>query len=188
MKAAPFFAAVFPATGLFAAQTFLPEPLPASRYDKMLDGSPFALATKTEAAREKGPGPFANLFVAAIYQLKDSDGKLRDTVTLKSKADQSTFTLTADQGRKDGLQLVRIEWSDKVGASKVSLKKGSEFGTIEFDQANLQIAPQQSPLRNAPTPGGVPVPGIPPINPRPSVRPPTLPRGTPAAAAVPLPR
>jgi len=187
MKAAPFFAAVFLTTGSFAAQTFLPEPLPASRYDKMLDGSPFALATKTEAPAEKGPGPFANLFVAAIYQLKESGGKLRDAVTIKSKTDQSTFTLTSGQEEKNGLQLMRIEWSDKVGASKVSLKKGSEFGTIEFEQANLQVVPQQSPLRKAPSPGGVPLPGAAPINPRPGVRPPALPRGTPAAP-VPLRR
>jgi hypothetical protein len=73
LSSPPFFLA----SASFAAQKVLPEPLPASRYDKMLDGSPFALATKTEAPVEKGPGPFANLFVAAIYQMKDMEGKLQ---------------------------------------------------------------------------------------------------------------
>src|SRR6476619_4619719 len=77
-------------TPAFGVQNVLPEPLPASRYEKMMESSPFALATATAAPVEKGPGPFANLFVSAITQEKDADGKIQDVVTIKSRADQST--------------------------------------------------------------------------------------------------
>lgn len=161
----------------FAAQNVLPEPLPASRYEKMLDASPFALATKTEAPVDKGPGPFAHLWVVGFYQLKDKDGKLEDFVTLKSRVDNSTFTLTGNEPGKDDLQLVSIELSDKVGASKVMLKKGNEFGPVPFDQANLLAAPQQQVIPRM-GPGGVPVPGVPGVNPRTGVRLPVVPRPT----------
>jgi hypothetical protein len=174
----PLVAALLFSGAAFAAQNILPEPLPASRYEKMLDASPFALATKTEAPVDKGPGPFANLYVAGFYQLKDKDtGKLQDFVTLKSRADNSTFTLTGSEPGKDDLQLVSIELSDKVGASKVMLKKGNEFGPITFDQANLQPAPQQQIIPRT-GPGGVPVPGVPGANPRTGVRLPVVPRPT----------
>lgn len=163
----------------FAAHTILPEPLPASRYEKMIDSSPFALATVTAAPAEKGPGPFANLFVSAIAQLKDADGKVQDVVTIKSRADQSTFTLVGNDAGKNEIQLASIEWSDKVGATKVTLKKGTEFGTVEFDQANLQGPSQPAPVPRALQPG-VPLPVVPGGNPqqRPGARLPVVPRPT----------
>lgn len=165
----------------FAAHTVLPEPLPASRYEKMIESSPFALATATAAPVEKGPGPFANLFVSAIAQLKDADGKVQDVVTIKSRGtDQGTFTLVGNEPNKDGMQLASIEWSDKVGATKVTLKKGTEFGTVEFDQANVQGPSQPPALPRTLQPGGVPLPAVPGGNPqqRPGARLPVVPRPT----------
>jgi hypothetical protein len=181
MNAIPLFlAGALLAEPAFAAHTVLPEPLPASRYEKMIESSPFALATATAAPAEKGPGPFANLFVSAIAQLKDADGKVQDVVTIKSRGDQSTFTLVGNDANKDGMQLASIEWSDKVGATKVTLKKGTEFGTVEFDQANLQGPSQPAPVPRALQPGGVPLPAVPGGNPqqRPGARLPVVPRPT----------
>ena len=178
----------------FAVQDALPTPLPSGRYDKMIEASPFALATKTEAPPEKGPGPFVHLHVANIAQFKDPDGKTRDIVTIKSRADQTTFTLEGNEPNKEGFQIAGIEWSDRVGETKVTLKKGTEFGTIEFDKANVTGPAQQgnpqmrtgvpgagatpgqrSTIRpgvpQVPRPGGVPVPAgaVQPVQPRPAV-------------------
>jgi hypothetical protein len=182
MNAIPLFlAGALLAEPAFAAHTVLPEPLPASRYEKMIESSPFALATVTAAPAEKGPGPFTNLFIAAIAQLKDADGKVQDVVTIKSNVDHSTFTLVGNDAGKEGMQVASIEWSDRVGATKVTLKKGTEFGTVEFDQANLLGPSQPAPVPRALQPGGIPVPGVPGGNPqqRPGARlPGVVPRPT----------
>jgi hypothetical protein len=186
-----------------AAQDVLPQPLPSSRYDKMIDASPFALATKAEAPVDKGPGPFVHLNVATIAQFKDPDGKTRDVVTFKSRADQSTFTLEGNEPNKEGYQIAGIEWSDRVGKTKVTLKKGTEFGTVEFDQANVTgpaqpanpqarpgtVAPNANPAQRnqlrVPVPA-VPRPGVvptPTANPKPAVQPNAA--ATPTAVPVP---
>jgi hypothetical protein len=147
-------------TSTYAVQDVLPASLPSSRYDKLIEASPFALATKTEAPVEKGPGPFVHLFVATIAQFKDADGKTRDMVTFKSRADQSTFTLEGNEPNKEGYQIAGIEWSDRVGETKVTLKKGTEFGTVEFDKANV-TGPAQ-PANPQARPGAAPArPGVP---------------------------
>jgi hypothetical protein len=177
-------------TSAFAVQEVLPQPLPSARYDKMIEASPFALATKTEAPVEKGPGPFVHLTVATIAQLKDPDGKTRDIVTFKSRADSSTFTLEGNEPNKEGFQIAGIEWSDRVGETKVTLKKGTEFGTVEFDKANVTGPPQGA--NPQARPGGAVIPGA-GANPaqrnplRPTV--PAVPRPTvpPVPSAVPRP-
>jgi hypothetical protein len=188
MKAAPLFLAIVACAACgYAAQDILPAALPSARYDKMIEASPFALATKTEAPVDKGPGPFVHLTVATIAQLKDPDGKTRDIVTFKSRADSSTFTLEGNEPNKEGFQIAGIEWSDRVGETKVTLKKGTEFGTVEFDKANVtgpaqQANPQARPGGAAPNVNPaqrnnlrVPVPAVP----RPAV--------VPAPAAAPKP-
>lgn len=163
------------AAPVFAAQTIIPEPFPEERYAKMIESEPFKLATAPVAPVEKGPGPFAQLFVAAIARFNTPEGKQEDVVTVKSRADQSTFTLSGTEPNKEGYQIAGIEWSEKVGASKVTIKKGTEFGTLEFDQANLQAAPQAAarPQPGVPQPGGPNAAGIPrggarlPVVPRP---------------------
>jgi hypothetical protein len=179
MKATPLvLGALVLSAPAFAAQSTIPEALPASRYEKLIDSSPFALATKAEAPAEKGPGPFVNLTVAAIAQIKDAQGKTQDIVTIKSRADQSTFTLIGNEPTH-GYQVAGIEWSDRVGATTVTLKKGSEFGPVKFDEANLRASAQPAVAPRPMQPGGQ-VPGAPNSNllQRSGARPAVVPRPT----------
>jgi hypothetical protein len=126
-----------------AAQPVLPEAYPAERYEQLIENSPFAVGTVQEpAAAPDAPGFAANLYVMGVAQLRDSEGKERDFVTIKSRADQSTFSLsTGAAPNRDGLELGAVEWSPRVGKSKVTIRKGTETAVLEFDQASLQAAP-----------------------------------------------
>src|SRR4051794_1608459 len=77
-----------------AVVSILPDPLPADRYQKMIEDSPFAVATKVEVAPDPAPNFAANLYVMGIAKLRDGDGKEKDFVTVKSRADQATFSLS----------------------------------------------------------------------------------------------
>jgi hypothetical protein len=51
----------------------------------------------------------------------------------------------------DGFSISNIEWSDKVGATKVTVAKDGQFATITFNQALLsQAAPGQNPVAQQP--------------------------------------
>ncbi len=126
-----------------AAQPVLPEAYPVERYEKLIENSPFAVGTAKEpAAAQDAPGFATNLYVMGVAQLRDVDGKERDFVTIKSRADQSTFSLsTGAAPSSEGIELGAVEWSQRVGKSKVTIRKGPETAVLEFDQAALQSAP-----------------------------------------------
>lgn len=141
----------------FAAQSVIPEPLPADRYTKLVESSPFSVATPVAAPVEDAPNFAANLHVMGIAKLRDAEGKERDYVTIKSHADQTSFTLTTGAANKEGIELAGVEWVDRIGKSKVTVKKGTEVATLEFDQANLHAAAPAVPAPAVPKPG---VPGV----------------------------
>jgi peptidoglycan hydrolase-like protein with peptidoglycan-binding domain len=117
----------------------VPKSFPAERYREMLEQSPFALATPAAANAEPEPNFAMNLFVKAIAKLRYPDGRQSEYVTIQSRADNTTFSLEGNQPNKDGISLVGVEWQDGF-KSKVSLKKGTEVGTLEFDEANIRGA------------------------------------------------
>ena len=145
----------------------LPEAYPAERYEKLIENSPFAVGTPQEPpAAPDAPGFATNLYVMGVAQLRDTEGKERDFVTIKSRADQSTFSLSSGAvPNPDGIELGAVEWSQRVGKSKVTIRKGTETAVLEFDQAALQAAPLSggaggAPQNLQPTPprSGHPVP------------------------------
>jgi len=129
---------------LCAAASGSPEPhaFPPSRYDIMIASSPFALATRAAEPGPDAPNPFADLVVATLAQINDPVTGTRDIVTVRSRADQSTFfTLEGNEPNRDGFEITRIEWSDRVGETKVVIKKGTQTGTLEFDKSGIVTLP-----------------------------------------------
>ena len=130
--------------GLWVSSTFaaaagadLPAAFPTSRYDKMMAISPFNLAAAEIPRRVEGPGPFVHLHIATLARIIDPEGNSRDLVTIASRAEGTIFTLEGREPNKDGFQITRIDWSDRVGETKVLLKKGDAVGVLEFDKALL---------------------------------------------------
>jgi hypothetical protein len=130
-----------------------PDPLPITRYEKMINKSFFAPATPMAPAA--APSFAANLYVCSVAKIAD-----KDFVTIAKQGDpQSKFSLYGNDQSDAGIQLVSVEWSDQIGKTKVTIKKGAEFGVLEFDQATLQ-----RPVQVTPQPGPI-APGLPPQRP-----------------------
>ena len=121
-----------------------PPAWPVSRYEKMMARSPFALATAV--APPAAPGFAANLYVTGLAKL-DS----RDFVSISSRDLQTKFSLLSGETSADGITVISVQWSDDVGKSKVTVRKGSETAVIGFDEMAMKNpgpggpAPQQPP-------------------------------------------
>lgn len=156
----------------------LPVAFPPARYEAMAKTSPFALATPTAAP--VAPGFASSLYLTGVAKIGN-----KDFVTIASRDQPTRFSLTADEPGNEGVSLVSVEWSEQVGKSKVTIKKGTEFATLEFDQAILQkpfqVTPQQPQVPQIPQLGGPPQ--------RPVILPRTnQPQANPAGQPPPVPR
>ena len=145
----------------------LPGPVPISRYQSILDKSPFAPPTAAVVApiTEATPSFAQDLYVTGVAKLSGGD-----FVTLSSRDHSRHFALATGENF-DGMTLASIEWAQEIGKSKVTLKKGSEFGVVAFDEAATQTAPPpgegaQPPVAQVMTPqpqvGGAPA-SVPPM-------------------------
>jgi hypothetical protein len=143
------------------AEEVLPPQLNFDRYSKMVDQSPFAIATAV-AAPAATPDFAKDLYIANAA--RSSDG---DMVTLASTSDHNFKKYLTTKEPVDGYSLASIEWSDKVGETKVTIGKDGNFATITFNQAllsqtapNAGVAPRgvppPMPSVPVPNPGGVP--------------------------------
>ena len=129
---------------MFAADE-LPKPYNFERYQAMMDRSPFAVATAV-AAPAATPNFAKDLYVANAARSKEGD-----LVTIASSTDKNFKKYLTTNAPVDGYSISNIEWSDKVGATKVTIAKDGQFATITFNQALLsQAAPGQNPVPQQP--------------------------------------
>jgi hypothetical protein len=119
----------------------VPKPFTFARYQAMLDRSPFAVATAA-AAPAATPNFAKDLFVANAAHSKDGD-----LVTIASSADKNFKKYLSTNAPEDGYSISNIEWSDKVGATKVTITKDGQTATLTFNEALLKqtIASGQPP-------------------------------------------
>jgi hypothetical protein len=152
------------------AEDVLPPRFAYDRYSKMVDNSPFAIATAV-AAPAATPDFAKDLYVANAA--RSSDG---DLVTLASTSDHNFKKYLTTKAPVDGYSIANIEWSERVGATKVTISKDGNFATITFNQALLQqSAPNAGLAARTFTP---PAPNMPNV-PKPNVTSPKLPAGLP---------
>ena len=150
------------------AEDVLPPQYNFDRYSKMVDQSPFAIATAV-AAPAATPDFAKDLYIANAARSQDGD-----LVTIASTADHNFKKYLSTKEPVDGYSIANIEWSDKVGATKVTISKDGNFATLTFNQALLsQVSPGggvgarplPAPAAPVPNPGGVPnvhAPKLPP--------------------------
>src|SRR5207249_9159923 len=135
------------------ADNDLPQRLNFDRYKGMLDHSPFAVASAVVAPAAT-PNFAKDLYVANAAKSQDGD-----MVTIASSSDREFKKYLTTKNPVDGYAIANIEWSDKVGETKVTISKDGQFATLTFNQAVLT---QPLPNRpNQPAPGIVP-PQMPP--------------------------
>ena len=112
----------------------IPKPFTFARYQAMLDRSPFAVATAV-AAPAATPNFAKDLYVASAAHSQDGD-----FVTIASSADKAFKKYLYSNAPEDGYAITNIEWSDKVGATKVTISKDGQTATLAFNEALLKQA------------------------------------------------
>jgi hypothetical protein len=147
-----------------AADDDLPKPLQFARYEAMMERSPFAVATAPVATPPPAPNFAKDWYVANAARSPEGD-----LVTIASSTDKNFKLYLTSKEPVQGVAISNTEWSDKVGATKVTITKDGQFATLTFNQALLSqpVAanppPAQQPVPGQPAQqviqGGVPVPG-----------------------------
>ena len=110
----------------------VPAPYTFARYQAMLDRSPFAVATAVAA-----PAATPN-FAKDLYIANAAHSKEGDFVTIASSADKNFKKYLASNAPDDGYSITGVEWSEKVGATKVTIAKDGQTATLTFNEALLK--------------------------------------------------
>src|SRR5438045_395973 len=151
---------LFAVTAVFATEV-VPKRTDFNRYQAMLDHSPFAVATA--AALPAATPSFAkDLYIANAARSPEGD-----LVTIASASDRNFKEyLSTKEPNTHGYAIANIEWSDRVGATKVTVSKDGQFAGVTFNQALLAVPPgatgpgpgftqpQTQPQPNVPYPQG----------------------------------
>ena len=159
-------------TSLFIIISVMPvialadDPLPKrpdfNRYQAMLNRSPFAIATV--AVPTATPDFAKDLYVANAAHFGDGD-----LVTIASATDKNFKEYLSTKGPEHGFAISDIQWSDKVGQTKVTIIKDGKYATLTFNQSLLsQLTQNPNQLQtNALQPQPPPLfpPGMPPSQP-----------------------
>src|SRR6266481_7937967 len=125
----------------------LPPRFNFDRYSAMVDHSPFALATAV-ALPAATPDFAKDLYVANAARSPEGD-----MVTVASSSDQNFKKYLTTREPVDGYSIASIEWSDRVGATKVTISNDGKFATLTFNQALLS---QRASPNAPPAPGQMP--------------------------------
>lgn len=134
------------------AKDDLPAPAKFARYGAMLKRSPFAVATAG------APVSATADFARDLYVANAAHSTGADYVTLASTTDKNLKEYLNSKEEVNGYSLSNIQWSDRVGETKVTITKNGQFATLTFNEALLSQA-IQNPVNQAPQPP--PGPGVP---------------------------
>jgi hypothetical protein len=113
------------------ADDVLPPRFNFDRYSAMVKNSPFAIATAVALPAE------APNFAKELYVANAAHSPEGDMVTIASSSDQNFKKYLTTREPVDGYGIASIEWSEKVGATKVTISKDGKFATLTFNQALL---------------------------------------------------
>lgn len=135
----------------------VPKAYTFARYQGMMDRSPFAVATAV-AVPAATPNFAKDLYVANAAHSKDGD-----FVTIASSVDKNFKKYLTTTKPEDGYAITSIDWSEKLGATKVTISKDGQTATLAFNEALLkttaaagQMPPQQIQAQPiVPQPNGV---------------------------------
>lgn len=171
-----------------AAGPTIPQRPPPETYEKLTEDWPFALATPVAPVAAPVTPWSSNYAVSGIGK-QNLDGTEEVYVAIRKKDGTGTFSLFGNKRNDvEDVSVGGIEWSDSIGKSRVTLKRGSEFATIEFDQAALQAPAQQVPAQpvrpGMPNPPGAKQPMIRPLGTGGVPRPTNFPQPVPQSAVV----
>jgi hypothetical protein len=129
-----FLLAGFVGGSLARAEEAVPTAPSPDRYSRLSQHCPFAVASAVAPAMTTGSFA-ANWFISGIGRMGDVD-----FVSIKARDLSTQFSLFG-QEPKDGVVLVEVNWSNVVGKSTVTLRKGSEVARLAFNEAIVHASP-----------------------------------------------
>ncbi|HEY1582294.1 MAG TPA: hypothetical protein VGF73_04240 [Chthoniobacterales bacterium] len=141
------------------AKDDLPKTEPFAHYEPMVKRSPFAVAT---AGAPVGGKPD---FAKDLYVANAAHSPEGDFVTIASLTDKNLKEYLNTKETIDGYSVSSIQWSDRVGETKVTISKDGQFATLTFNEALLSqaihnpVPPVSQPQQ---IPGRLPIMGRPP--------------------------
>ncbi len=138
MKSFLFLSLSVAALASATADDVLPQQQNFSRYAPMLKHSPFAVATA--GAPVTNTADFAKDLYVANAARTDSG----DFVTIASTTDRNFKEYLSTKEPVDGYSVPNIQWSDRVGETKVTITKNGQVATLSFNEAVLSQAIQSS--------------------------------------------
>lgn len=128
---------LFSAATLFACSiaaadpAVLPENPEFDRYEEMLRQSLFAPVTVVQVAPPEEKPPWsASLFISGVLKIGATQA-----ATVENRDTGERYMLKSGVEGPQGLSLASIQYSQNVGQSEVTIRRGSEFATLKFDQA-----------------------------------------------------
>ncbi|MEY5025062.1 MAG: hypothetical protein RLZZ244_590 [Verrucomicrobiota bacterium] len=138
----------------------IPMAYPVSRYDALLGKSPFALATAAPEPVAPVENFATNWVLGSLSGSRSSEksDQLSWFATVKSR-DLQTHMIVTEKPNSQGVSIDRVELPEGLVSTKavVYLRKGSETGKVEFDQATVSAAASGAGAPGAPgAPGGKP--------------------------------
>jgi hypothetical protein len=144
---------IFAAFGVVpaGADEVLPPRFNFDRYSAMVKNSPFAIATAV-ALHAATPNFAKDLYVANAAHSPEGD-----MATVASSSDQNFKKYLTTREPVDGYSIASIEWSDRVGATKVTISKDGKFATLTFNQALLTQASSRAPATSGQPRQGAPL-------------------------------
>jgi hypothetical protein len=102
--------------------------------------SPFAPATPVAPSAPPGPSFAANWFVTGIARIDD-----KDFVSIQARDLSTQFSLLGhDPHPGNEVSLVEVQWSPVIGKSTVTLRKGAEIASLEFNEATIRGPTKQA--------------------------------------------
>jgi hypothetical protein len=151
-KMKPFFLLLlaFPCVAIATDKGGKPTSEPIARYQAMIERSPFALASESAPApaAADNAGFTKDLVLTGAVRLSSSE-----YISIASRDQAQRFALQTGE-TYNGISLVSVAWSGDVGKTRATLKRGTEYGTVSFDEAAMHAGVGAPPQPGAPQPPG----------------------------------
>lgn len=137
MKRALFGLLFFGCSPLLLAEEeepFPPQPIPESRYEKMMERSPFVLPTM--ATVEVTPDWTSDFHIVSVISLGD-----KSVVLARKVSTDERFPIRSEENAQ-GMRLVELNMSPDPSQVSAVIEMGGNEGTITYDPANLSDNPR----------------------------------------------
>jgi hypothetical protein len=141
---------LFSLTNSALADDAIPATAKFARYEAMVKRSPFAVAS---AGAPTGATPD---FARDLYVANAAHFASGDFVTVASTTNKDLKEYLNSKETVNGYTISNIQWSDRVGETKVTIAKDGQFATLTFNEALLSQAIANPVAPIPPTPQGIP--------------------------------